>query len=160
MKVGKILIVMILAALGFQMNAQRATFVHESYNSVRKYIYPLQLSHRQVEDWSRVNRATSIAINDIESDRYLSGRSKARKIESVLDRQDRRIRNILSRRQYNQFRNMRASYRNGSYDRGVGNRGYRNGSSCDAGYRNTRGQRGSTYYDGGTYYASAMEYAA
>lgn len=161
MKVGKILIVMILAALGFQMNAQRATFVHESYNYVRKYIHPLQLSHRQVEDWSRLNRATDITINDIQRDRYLSDRAKSRKIEAVLNRQDRRLRNILSRRQYAKFRTLRSSYRNNNYDRGVRNRGYRNGSSCEAGYDNRRGQRGDyytssrdgDYYDGGTYYS-------
>lgn len=165
MKVGKILIVMILAALGFQVNAQRATFVHESYNSVRQYIHPLRLSQNQVADWSRLNGATDIAIRDIEYGRG-SARSKARRVESVLERHDRRLSNILSRRQLAKYYNLRVNDRNSRFYNNRGNNycpsGYSNqgrqrddnryddrNRNRDAGYSNS-----NSYYDGGSSYKS------
>ncbi len=144
MKTGKILIVMILAALGFQANAQRGVFVHESYNSVRKYIHPLRLGHNQVVDWTRLNKRTNAEVRNIERDRYLTPRMKARKIDRLFDRKDRRLRDILTRRQYQKFRNIRIGQR--------GNRGgyYGDGRYDDRRYddRRNNDRRNDRYYDG------------
>ena len=170
MKVGKILIVMILAALGFQVNAQRATFVHESYNSVRQYIHPLRLSQNQVADWSRLNTATGIALRDIENSRG-TARSKARKAEGILERRDRKLSNILSRGQFSKYLNIRGSRGNSQNSRYNNNR---SSSYCPSSYSNQDRQRyddrngyrnddrnrdakyndSGSYYDGGTYYRS------
>ena len=160
MKVGKILIVMIIVALGFQVNAQRATYVHESYNSVRKYIHPLQLSQHQVADWSRLNRDTDIAVNHIQKARGYTDRTRARKIENVYERHDRRLANILTRRQLERFYNMRGRARNIQYNNNYTNscpssysapRNQRNGNQYGdrAGNRDARYDNDTSYYDGG-----------
>jgi len=170
MKKGKILIIMILAALGFQANAQRGVFVHESYNSVRKYIHPLRLSHNQVVDWTKLNRHVSTVARNIERDRHLSPRMKGKKIRRLYDKKDRRLREILSRRQYNKFRNMRSfdSDRRGryDYDRRGDNRRYRDRDNRDRDYDgyydrpNRRSNQGcpatgnGSYYDGDPYYGT------
>lgn len=178
MKVGKIWIVMVLVALGFQVNAQRATFVHEYYNSVRQYIQPLRLSQNQVADWSRLNRATDFAITDIERNRRMSPRAKAKHIENVLARHDRRLRSILSRRQLSKFYSMRSNvrgnryytprrgnnycpandydlYRQENFDR---NRRRNNNRNDNRNYDRSRDNRDSGYYGNSSYYDGGRAY--
>jgi len=141
MKNGKLLILMILVVLSFQAEAQRGVFVHDSYNSVRKYIHPLRLSHAQAADWSALNRHFDQKIYVVRQDRYLSPRMKHRKLDRLHRSKDHRLRNILSRRQYDKFRHMKTRR---NRDRVRDRDRVRYGDDRGSSYQNN-----SNYYDGG-----------
>jgi len=134
MKNGKMLILTILAALSFQAEAQRGVFVHEAYNSVRKYIHPLRLSQAQVIDWSALNRHFDEQIYLVRNDRYLSQRMRSRRLQHLYNRKNHGLRNILSRRQYDKYRYIR-SRRDRDRRNYRGNNRYR-GSASNCSVRN------------------------
>jgi len=141
MKTGKILIVMIFAALGFTANAQSGVYASNHGNSVKRYIRVLDLSPSQVRDWSKLNTYFADEIYYVQNDRGLSPRAKTRKLNRLYEQKDRDLRRILDNYQYKKYRNLK-SYNN--------NNGY--GRSTSYGYRNTSRYYNSYGYNrGGSY---------
>lgn len=108
MKAGKILIVMIFAALGFTANAQRGVYASNNNTSVSQYIYALDLTKSQVRDWSEVNRYYEDEFQYVRNDRNLSNRARSSKMDRLYYQRDQDVRGILSNRQYRTFSGLRS----------------------------------------------------
>lgn len=150
MKVGRILIVMIFATLGFTANAQRGVYASNSGDYfVQKYAYALNLRKSQIVDWTDLNRYYDDQFQYVLNDNGLSPRVKQKKVNRLYEQRDYDLRKILTNRQYRKLSTMRSfqaynrpSSRNygnsGRYDSYYSNQGY---YGNNRGYN--RGSRGS-----------------
>ena len=148
MKTGRILIVMIFAALGLTAHAQRGAYANNgNFNSVRQYIQVLDLTPSQVRAWSELNNYYESEFIYVRNDRGLSARAKSRKLDRLFNQRDRDLRGILSNRQYRTFSNLK-SYN--AYSRPSAYYGstvrYNNNRYSNNRYNNNRRGRGNTCY--------------